>query len=123
MSEHSLDELKRQYKEAENRAMEAHIKKLEAGERYTAKAIEEKLAEFAERGITPGTKVRIGINQWHGGKQYQEAGFLGVEAGYSPGRVETIFSHLKKDGTPGKARRIMPYYNDIEAVPVDGDAG
>lgn len=102
MSEHSIDELKRQYEAAVSRANQANKEKSEAAHRYTQKAIEEKLAEFAARGITPGSKVRITGEEW-GKTIFAEAGFLGVYSGY-PGHVSAIFSRLKKDGTPSKAK-------------------
>lgn len=117
MSEHSLEELKRQYDAAVSRANQANKEKSEAAHRYTAKAIADKLAEFAARGITPGSRVRLVFDQWNGGKvYYKEAGFLGVEAGWSPGDAKPIFSRLKKDGTPSKNKWSIFSYSDVEPL-------
>lgn len=104
MSDHSIDELKRQYEAAVSNYTQAMIRKTEAGKRYTEKAVSEKLASFAARGIVPGAKVVLVSKLWTGETRTREAGFLGVEAGYSPGSVKPVVSRLKKDGTPSKAK-------------------
>lgn len=115
MSEHSIGELKRQYEAAVSRANQANTEKFEAGKRYTEKAVADKLAEFAARGITPGSKVRLIVNRWDRDNTYIEAGFLGVEAGCVPGQAHAVIGKLKKDGTVSK-RKWSIYFSDIESL-------
>jgi hypothetical protein len=120
MTEHSIEELKRQYEAAVSRAKQSDLEKMEAGRRYTEKAIAEKLAEFADRGITPGSKVRLTFERWGGNKVYKDAGFLGVEAGHFAGQTEVVFSRLKKDGTPSKSKWRIYSYSNVEPINDDG---
>ena len=116
MTEHSIEELKRQYEAAVSRAQQANDEKIAAGQRYTERLIADKLAEFAALGITPGTKVRLISKRWYDHKKtYKEAGFLGVEAGWLVGRVEPIFSRLKKDGTPSKSKWAVSW-DDVKPL-------
>ena len=119
MTEHSIEELKKQYEAAVSRAAQAEKDRREAGHRYTQKAIADKLTEFAARGIRPGMKVRLEVEKWGSKIDYLEAGFLGVKAGYVTGQTRPIVTKLKKDGTISK-REWSIYFSGIE--PID-DAG
>lgn len=91
MSEHSTEELKRQMDAATSRKIAAERDEYRARRVYEDRLAGDALAEFAARGILPGTKV-IAVNvRWHGDAETRTpATFLGVEVTY--GRVRTILS-------------------------------
>jgi hypothetical protein len=121
MNGHSTAELKRQVEAAASRCVAANTAYANAKTALLSALVADRLKEHAINGIYPGSKVIISVPHWGGVRKDRAiAGFLGVEAvgyGYCTG---DIFSKLKKDGTPSKARAnfgtgtIEPYEGSPE---------
>lgn len=109
VSEHSTEELKRQLDNAKSRLGQAREAAAAARTRYEARLLEEKLADYAARGITPGCKVlAIAMGRYGVPNKETPATFLGVEFGWT-GEPAPILGALKADGSPSKARRRISF--------------
>ena len=109
MSEHSTAELKRQLDAATSVKINAQYAENRARKVYEARLVEDALAEYAAQGIVPGCKV-IAVRATFGGETRNLVGFIGVEPpNYYGNTPRTILGRLKKDGTPSKAVRHIPY--------------
>jgi len=91
MTEHNIEELKRQRDAAQGRVREAEKAFSEAHNRLCAALIAKAEADFAARGIVKGSPVRLG-------------GYRGIYVGHEAERhcigARATVMAAKKDGTP-----------------------
>ncbi|RWR09792.1 hypothetical protein [Paenirhodobacter populi] len=109
MSNHSTEELKRQYVAAMSRYADATAKMYAAKARWEEAACADKIAEFeAAGGVVGVTRVRIMDRYWGGtGSPRMTKGpfvVIGAKpARYGRDRIEFTLAKLKKDGSASSA--------------------
>ena len=100
MTEHSTAELKRQWDAKRAIVVQARIAADIAEDAYRAAAIRDAEAEFAARGITPGTKVTGSYRLWTETRTATHTE-TGIYVGHRWGghRARPDVRAIKKDGT------------------------
>jgi hypothetical protein len=105
MTEHSTEELKRQYDAALSRVSAASGAAREAREHYYAALIRDKLADFADvGGIVGVTRVREpGGWMGRGDANMNRGPYVVIGADVVHGAVRYVLAKIKKDGAPSNA--------------------
>ena len=107
MGEHSTDELRCQRGDALDRLNKARAEFGDAKEAHEAAMCADRLAEYAKKGIVPGSKAVHVSKHWRVGEVRRVVSFIGVEILGSD--VRDVLGGIKKDGTPSKARKNFPH--------------
>lgn len=98
MTEHSIEELKRQLAQAKAALSEAHDRKTAAQDRLEEALKAELLRELAARGVVLGkTKVRAFRWEWNG-----PLFIIGVKMDFWGRSAIPVFAKPKKDGTASR---------------------
>lgn len=105
MTQHSIEELRRQYEEARSRADAAGKKARAAREALDEATIDAKKAELAGKGITIGETI-VNVYRARGGAFVGQYGVLdvGIDRCFSDRPAVLTFSKLERDGAVGKSR-------------------
>ncbi|MFC3060039.1 hypothetical protein [Paenirhodobacter populi] len=124
MSNHSTEELKRQYDAAMSRSADATAKMYAAKARWEEAACADKIAEFeAAGGVVGMTRVRIMDQYWGGsGNPCMMKGPFVVtgakQARYGHDQIAFTLAKLKKDGSVSSAA-CGEYPSRVAIIPED----
>lgn len=111
MTDHGIEELERQVEQARGKLQEAQREHTAAIERRNAAWVARADAEFAERGITVGSRVFAESKTWSGTRRSDVGVFTGHKVRYSS--VYPIVHKLTKSGHPHKSHELSAAFDAV----------
>ncbi len=122
MSEHDINELRRQHEAAQSRLQAARVAAREARERLIAAEVDKRSAELAAAGTPVGRSIVIVHRRYSAPSEPVLLSRVAPPAYGDTTSPDLIFTKIKKGGTPGRARaRLYGAVERLELVRLIGE--